>query len=529
MIDVNLIEKFYSKIFSVPKKRISVSVGFLSIILATYLNGVSGLFFLRYLSLGIALIALLLIAGKALNSGFNSRRIFFFALFLLILIELTDFFAIHMFDRRIILLSPTAIGFVLSVVLYFTSERFNLFVPFLIILSLYPLNGTLNGLEIYVISTLAGILLSYFFIKFLDRNVGRINIAEIVRSFVLYWLKGNPEIFERELSKLSEKRRGRVFLIRMNDVEIFAPEFHPGPFRDVGGSKLVEESLKKYDMFLHAVSDHTSNPATKEDVRKIVNQVFDFIEAKPKKPFCVEGNKFKLKVYPFDKFNLLIIHGKEAIDDLPSKIREIAEKYFPNPIVVDAHNAYKENYEISASDILELYSLFEKASKIKTDFCKLEIYFERADYLSETVCGKISLLLMKFDGEKHGILMVDSNNMDVELRNKLEKISSVNLDIVTTDNHSKTGVSPKIGYKPAGKKDFEFISSFLKKTLENAKFDEAKVFFGFRDVSVKVMGDVFFKEAEEVLRRFGESSLYLFFLFSLLNGIISLALGIAFI
>jgi len=528
MIDVNLIEKFYSKIFSVPKKRVSISVGFLSIILATYLNGVSGLFF-RYLLLGASLVALLLIAGKTLNSGFNSRRIFFFALFLLILIELMDFIVIHLFDREIILLSPTVTAFILSVTLYFTSERFNILIPFLIILSLYPLNGTMNGLEIYVVSATAGISLSYIFIRFLDRNIGRINIAEIVRSFVLYWLKGNPEIFEKELLKFSEVKKGRVYLIKMNDVKIFAPEFHPGPFRDVGGSKLVEESLKKYDMFLHAVSDHTSNPATKEDVRKIVNQIFDLVEAKPKKPFCVEGDKFKLKVYPFDKFNLLIIHGKDAIDDLPSKIREIAEKYFHNPIVVDAHNAYKENYEISASDILEINSLFEKASKIETDFCSLKIYFEKADYLSETVCGKISLLLMKFDGEKHGILMIDSNNMDVELRNKLEKISSINLDIVTTDNHSKTGVSPKIGYKPAGKKDFEFISSFLKKSLENAKFDEAKVFFGFRDVSVKVMGDVFFKEAEEALRRFGECSLYLFFLFSLLNGIISLALGIAFI
>ena len=525
MIDPNLIEKLSSKIFTVPKKRVSASIGLLSIILATYLNGVP---FFRYISIGVALLALLLIAGKAMDSGFNGKRIFFFALFLLTLIELVDFIAVHLLDRGIIILSPTAVGFVLSVVLYFTSERFNFLIPFLIVLSLFPLNGTLDGFGIYAVSASIGILLSYPFIKFFNRNVGRINVAEITRSVALCWLD-NPKIFERMLSKLSERRCGRVFLIKANDVKIFAPEFHPGPFRDVGGSKLVEESLKRYDMFLHAVSDHTSNPATEEDVRKIVDNVFDFVEAKPKKPFCVEGEKFRLKVYPFDRFNLLIIHGKEAIDDLPSKIRELAEDFFHNPIVVDAHNAHKNGYVLSTSDILELYTLFKRASKIRTDFCHLEIYFERENYSSETVCGNVSFLLMRFDGEEHGILMVDSNNMEVDLRNELEKLSRINLDIVTTDNHLKTGVSPRVGYKPAGKKDFEFLSSFLRKCLENAKFDKAKVLFGFKDVCVNVMGEKFFRESEEILRKFGERSLYLFFLLSFLNGLISLLLGVLFL
>ena len=540
MIDTHLIEKFYSKIFSVPKKRISVTLGFLSIILASYLNGVSGkeFFIFRYFFLGLALILVLIAVSRVLKSGFNDRRVFFFALFLLIIIESADAIAIHIFDAKFIILSPSAISFILTVVLFFTSESFSFLAAFLVMLVIYPVDylysfNAPNRFELYAISSLIGIFLGYVFIRYLDRNVGRINIAKIVRSLVLYWLKNDPKIFEDELINLAEKKMGRVFLIKLGDVKIFAPEFHPGPFRDVGGAKLVEECLKRYDLFLHAVSDHSSNPATIEDVRKIVNTNLNLIKAKAKKPFCVEGDNFKLKIYPFDKFNLIIIHGIEMIDDFPSNIRSLAEKFFENPVVVDAHNAHKEGYEISTSDILEIYSLFERASKVNAELCKeFRISFKKADYSSDAVCGKVALALMKFDEEVHGILMVDSNNMERELRDGIEKLClslNAHIDVITTDNHSKTGISPKIGYKPAGIKDFKFIRDFLIESFENAEFKNPEIYFGFKDVEANVMGKRFFKEAETALKNFGEKALYLFFLFSILSYIVSFILGLAFI
>lgn len=536
MIDQNVLEKFYSKIFSVPKKRISVAIGITSIVLASYLNGISGksFFAMRYFFIGLALIVLLILAGKAMKSGFNSRRIFFFALFMLVLIELGDVIAIHLLNPELIVASPSAIAFILSVALYFTSERFSYLAPLAILALLYPVDYLFSfsaphrGIA-YAISSLAGVFLSHLFISFMSRKAGRIEVSDILRDFVLYWLKGEPTVFEKRIKMYSEIRDGRVFVVEFGNVRVIIPEFHPGPFRDIGGARLVVKALKKYGMFLHGVSTHATNPATEEDVDRILSLSPELVKASPRKPYSVKGKRFRMKVYPFDKFSIVIIHGMESIDDIPSEVRELAERFFRNPVVVDAHNAYVERYEISSEDMAEIYLLLEKASELEAEECRsFEVGFSSADYESQSVCGKLALLLMSFDGEKHGILMVDANNMERELKEYLENIGrkyGVSLDVVTTDNHSKTGVSPKVGYKPAGMEDAEAIERFLVNAIENADFKEAQVKFGFEDVRISVMGERFFREVETAFRNYGERAMYLFVLFSVMNYALTYALS----
>ncbi|WP_457591902.1 DUF2070 family protein [Geoglobus sp.] len=536
MIDQNVLEKFYSKIFSVPKKRVSVAIGVTSIVLASYLNGISGksFFAMRYFFIGLALIALLILAGRVMGSGFNSRRIFFFALFMLVLVELGDVIAIHLLNPELIVASPSAIAFILSVALYFTSERFSYLVPLTVLALLYPVDYLFSfsaphrGVA-YAISSLAGVFLSHIFISFLSRKAGRIVVSDILRDFVLYWLKGEPTVFERRIKMYSEIRDGRVFVVSVGDTRILIPEFHPGPFRDIGGAKLVEKALGKYEMFLHGVSTHATNPATEEDVDRILSSSPELVNASPKKPYSVSGKRFRMKVYPFDRFSVIIIHGIESIDDIPSEVRELAERFFPNPVVVDAHNAHVERYEVSSEDMAEIYLLLEKASEVEPEGCeRLEVSFSSTVYESQSVCGRLALLLMSFDGEKHGLLMVDANNMERELREYLENTGrkyGVELDIVTTDNHSKTGVSPKVGYRPAGMEDAEVIESFLVSAIEGAEFRPADVRFGFEDVRISVMGERFFREVDDAFRMYGERAMYLFALFAVMNYALTFALS----
>ncbi len=527
MIDQNVLEKFYSKIFSVPKKRVSVAIGVTSIVLASYLNGISGksFFAMRYFFIGLALIALLIVFGKVMKSGFNSRRIFFLALFLLILIETGDIIAIHLLSPELIIATPSAIAFILTIALYFTSEKFRFAYPFLILAMLYPVNFIFSfdaphRTTAYIIASLTGVFLGYLFVGFLKNRAGRIVVADILRDFVLYWLRGDPEIFERRLSIYSKAVTGRVYSVKMNGCSIFIPEFHPGPFRDIGGSKLVEMALRKYDMFLHGVSGHDRNPTTTEDVLTILGTEMSHEKCRAMKPFSVHGDRFWVKVYPFDCFSILIIHGKEKMDDLPSQIREYAETFFTNPVVVDAHSAYEERFEISPSDMAEIYGLIRKAGEIKPLPAEsFRVCFRSMKVENERICGKIGFLIMEFDGVKHGILMVDSNNMQTELRDhliELGKRSGVELDIVTTDNHSKTGVSPKIGYEPADMRDGALIENFLKTSFE-CPLEESDAEFGSGEVSVMVMGEDFFRDIDMAFRKYGERGIYLFGVFSCLN------------
>lgn len=535
MIDEKLLERFYSKIFSVPKKRVSVSIGITSIILASYLNGISGksFFIMRYFFIGLALIALLLLFGRMLESGFNSRRTFFLSLFLLILIEISDIIAIHLINPEFIIVSPSVIAFILTVTLFFTSEKFSYSAPFLILLALYPVDylfsfNAPHRTIAYTISSFAGVIFGYLFIKYLER-FEMANIPELLKSFVLYWLKGKPEIFENTLKKYSRLYEGRVHLIKIKEWSIIAPEFHPGPFRDVGGAKLVSEALKHHSMFLHAVSTHLTNPVSGEEIERIVKIDGDFRKTVFMKPFLVPGKKFMLKVYPAEDFTLLIIHGKERIDDIPQEVRLIAERFFTNPVVIDAHNSYETRYQITPEDLAEIYFLIEEASKKKIEKCEeFKAFYFSENYENERICGKLALLVMSFDGEYHGILMIDSNNMDKALRDYLVDLGreyGIDLDIVTTDNHSKTGVSPKIGYKPANLEDSEILESFIKKSLDNMNPVDADVGYSFKDVKARVMGEEFFKHMDLAFRRYGESGLYLFGLLSVLNYALSFALA----
>ncbi len=527
MIDQNILEKFYSKIFSVPKKRVSIAIGVTSIILASYLNGISGksFFAMRYFFIGLALIAILIIFGRIVGSGFNSRRIFFLALFFLILIEIGDIIAIHFLSPELIMVTPSAIAFVLTVALFFTSERFNFAYPFLTLVLLHPVDfyfsfNAPHRTVAYIIASLSGILLGYLFIRFLKKRAGNIVVADILKDFVLYWLKGDPGIFERRLKLYSKVSSGNVYLMKLGRCSVFVPEFHPGPFRDVGGAVLVRKALEKYDLFLHGVSEHSKNPVTGEDVDAIVNVQPDLNICNAFKPYTVEGEKFWIKVYPFESFSIIIIHGKERLDDLPSQIREYAETFFRNPVVVDAHSAYEERYVISSSDMAEIYSLIGEAGKIRSEKVQnFKTYHSSIDYENERICGKIGMILMDYDGERHAILMVDSNNMKVELRDwivRYGKRYGVDIDVITTDNHSKTGVSPKIGYEPADMRDVDVIEEFLKGTL-NSRTESSQVQFGWKNVAVMVMGDGFFKDIDLAFRKYGERGIYLFGIFSCFN------------
>jgi len=129
---------------------------------------------------------------------------------------------------------------------------------------------------------------------------------------------------------------------------------------------------------------------------------------------------------------------------------------------------------------------------------------------------------------------VDGNNMVREFRDELVKYArdrGVELIPVTTDNHSKTGISPKVGYKPVGsdEEDRRLVMSFLRRFLEEVErkgAERAEVSYGRRDVEITVMGRNFFESIERGFRELGEKALYLFWLCIALQMIVTGLLGV---
>jgi putative membrane protein len=244
----------------------------------------------------------------------------------------------------------------------------------------------------------------------------------------------------------------------------------------------------------------------------------------------LEGRNYILKVFPFESVNLLIFSGKNATDDMSIILNEKAEMYFGQSILVEAHNAYSKDFEVSKY-FFELEELLKNASLTSTPACKLQYSFFKEKVETGNICGYLALLLLKYSESLHGVLMLDGNNIDKNFRDELERFckeKGIEITVISTDNHSRTAISPKISYKPIGdKEDRKAVYEFLEKALKNLKFEEAVVGYSKSELTAKVMGREFFKEVEKAFMVLGEKSLYLLIAVILLQLISTIVLGAA--
>lgn len=554
MIDEKLIEKFYSKLFTIPRKRITVSIGLATIILASLLNGtVSKTFFAqRYFFIGLSLIVCIFVAAFILKMAFNSRRIFFLALFILIFVEIFDFIAIHILNSfNLIIMSPAAMATGLMLILFFTSRSSELrtaLVSTMVLIAIYPVNflfsfETPHRFVAYSATILAGVIIAFGFIKYIDRNYDGINIKKLLRSFLLFWLTSQPEYFENELLKTSIRKKGWVKCLKIGDVLLFSTSFHPGPLRNVGGAKMVGEVLEKFEsaMYLHSAAKHDSNPSSFKDVRSILNAVdgVEFVPVKAMKPVEVEGEKFSVRILPFASSNpasgvkLILISGKKAIDDIPEGIGSYAERLFGECMVVDCHNCHSENYEIDKADLEEIVDLLHRIREKlqRSEPVELRYSFFKKRIETANICGFVAMLLLDYGDDRHCLLMLDGNNVDCIFKNDLETFlagKGVKATILSTDNHAKTAISPKVGYMPVGsdRKEREIVFDFIEECFEGLNFEGAvEIGYTSREVEINVMGDGFFKTVEKAFREIGEKAMYLFFTTILAQLVVAIVLG----
>jgi len=532
MIDQELIEKFYSKLFTIPRKRITVSIGLVTIAFASLLNGtVSKSFFAqRYFFIGLSLIICIFIAAFALKMALNSRRVFFLSLFILIFVEIFDFIAIHVINNfNLIIMAPATMAAGLTLILFFTSESSEVktaIVSASILIAIYPVDFIFSfeaphRFLSYFITILIGIIFAFLFVKYIDRDYGGINIKKILRSFLLFWLTSEPYYFERELLKTSLNKKGWVRCLKIGNVKLITTSFHPGPLRNIGGAMLVGKILDVVEnsIYLHSPAKHDSNPTSATDVEKIV-ETLDCESLKriaSYKPVETEGEKFSLKIFPFDGVKLLFISGKEAIDDIPEGVYSFAEDILGECMIIDCHNCHKPNYEITPEDLVEIRGLVERATKHGLKQTNnLRYSFSKRKIETANTCGHIAMLLLDYDGEKYALLMLDGNNVDCSFKNELESFFAENGYkgiIASTDNHAKTAISPKVGYMPVGsdRAEREIILDFIENSIQTEFKEVDEIGYSKREVEVRVMGNDFFKYIEKAFQEIGEKAMYLFF------------------
>ncbi len=546
MIDSHSIEKFYSKMFTTPEKRFSVVIGLVTITLASLINGITSevFFALRYFFIGLFVIICFLVVRSYIGLAFNTRRVFFLSLIVLISIEVFDFIAIHILQAfYLIVVAPSAATALITITLYFTSkasERGVFFTSALIFLVVYPVSHLYSfqashRFLAYILIVAAGVILSFLFIRFMDRNFTTFNLKKLLRSFILFWLTTDPQYFEKEIAKAGFEQAGWTRCLSIGDTKLISTSFHPGPMRNIGGASLVPQVLQKFSnsMYLHSASKHEDNPVSGEDVQNILNSVkCSGEELTAYYPYEVAGDRFDLKVFPFNGVKLLVFSGKEAIDDLPSQLNHSAEHYLGEVMLVDGHNAHKENYDITEEDTLEIEQLIKKAAEIQTEQTEessIQYFFYNQEIDNKNL-KHAAILFLKYGEDIHAILNLDGNNIDRDFREELENYgrdNGINLTITTTDNHSKTGVSPKVGYRPVGdEQDRQKVHSFLQEVSRKMEFKKGDSHYSRNEITVRVMGRQFFEDSERAFKELGGKALYLLLVVVLFQLLLTIILGI---
>lgn len=489
------IESLYQKLFSIPRAEIMVAVSFLSALMLSLLDEILLYFW-------ALLFAVSIVGVRVINLKFDLKRISFLA-FLITVITL---------PAVLVNGSVTASAFLLFLVYYFCSEKKFLSIP-LASVPYLVLSPNISTLLILLISAIFVVI----YLKMLDVKVGVVRIKDFVENFVLYWLTSNPEYMEKFLETSAEEFEGRVRCLTINNARVIQTDFHPGPFRNVGGARLVEKLSAGNSVYLHSPTSHARNPVSFGEVEKIASRLrCSGKNLIPQKPFRIESSNFEVYCFPFSEQRVIFVSGKKHIDDFI-----VNSKSF----VVDCHNAFEEGYDPDSRDVEKIQSLVKEAEKITSQPAEVKSAFVRIDAETESLCGYVATILLDYSGEKYAIVVFDANNVDLEFRRHVENLFDeigYRAIVVSTDNHAKTGVRAKLAYKPAGgdSKDWEIAKKLVEK-CRNAELKET-VFSYFEDrARIKVMGERLLRDSEVAVEKKARELIAIFLAFVATNYLLS--------
>jgi len=481
------------KLFTLPNERyLAILYSIIALIFVFY--NFSAFIFLILITLTIVF------SIKLLRLRFTPRRVLFLSL-------LTTMLGLASF-----VISGTFSGsfFLFLAVMHFCSERG--FIPSAVVSSIPYLIIEPGSIGSLLISS----ALFYLFLKLMEVRIKNSTMREFAERFVKFWLTGEAKYAEEILLRNSEEFAGRVKCIRMNHFRLVSTDFHPGPFRNVGGAKLVNFFDLPNTVYLHSPTFHGRDPVSEEDLVRIREALScEGVELKPMRPFELESENFKVYCLPFDKKRLIFVSGKERIDDFVLESENL---------VVDCHNA---NFfgDLEAEEIEEIEQLVRKAETMHSEPSdNVKGAFVKISAETDSISRYVSAVLLDYGSLKYAIVVFDSNNIDPQFRRIVEREFGelgFRAIVCSTDNHSKTGIRVKEAYRPAGgsERDKELLERLLE-ACKKAEFESADFKYSESLVRARVLGNLT-DEIEKLSEKAGRY-VYLFFIFIFLSWLLSL-------
>jgi putative membrane protein len=327
-----------------------------------------------------------------------------------------------------------------------------------------------------------------FLIHVERRGIRTLGVSPLLvfRAFLRDWLDSDFSTFENYLevfgvnssinlsllsfrSKISRKVKGTLII----------PDFHPGPFLNIGSSALpfmmkrvVESTVGGVAAVAHGVSGHERNLVSQQENAKVIEKIRSMLANTP----------LGLGVGPIVRSTAgsatatCQVFGKSALvtmttapqdtEDIDFEIGELLRKstrrLFKGIALVDAHNSLGHVTLMTQDKLNDLAHAAKlaikstKGVKLRSTSVGVAHTILREVSLKEGMGpGGIDLFWIEMGGKMYAYVIFDSNNMASGLREKilgaLKQMGIADGEVMTSDTHMVNGIaSSRFGYHPIG-------------------------------------------------------------------------------
>jgi putative membrane protein len=411
---------------------------------------------------------------------------------------------------RLIVFSSTSVT-----VHYWKTVGASLTQPVIILLPMFYISYAMgyafdsNSL-VYVLTAIPlSVLTAFVFINSVNK-VGaaafKTPTTTILKAFLANWMEDLNEPLESLFESFGKEKTIDISLLAFrakSDLEsvIVVSSFHPGPFKNVGSSRLpsmiqdsLENALGCVVSVPHGLFGHEFDLASQRQNQKVLESILDstnFAKFGSNATRLVRTQKgvARASCQIFEDCAVVTLTlAPQTTEDFPQEVgefilEEASKLGLRHVLIINAHNSINSPFDVSCAveSLKEAGSdALKKASELKPNSFEVGAAKVVPGELSlENGMGQggISVVALRVDGQTCAYVTIDGNNMVSGLREKtLNALGELGIDageVLTTDTHAVNAlVMTARGYHPLGELiSHEKLIGYVKRAVEEALRD----------------------------------------------------------
>lgn len=532
-----MFEKYYSMLFALPRASTLLVVLILVIFISILLFRNNSVVFLSYIGLSLAILTIY---------AYFSDSVFYSVKRIVGLVAISSIYAlvIGFFTNYLVGIISSAAILIVAILGLDGTSVYRYLVAVSPIIALVILMAFL-GYEINyykaLFATAVIAILDYIVYMYLSRyKIGNYPSTKLGTLFLANWLEGRRDL-EKVFEKIGKDTIINPVILKNRHLALIYTDIHYGPFNNLGSSmfpEMLDKVLRRENIIpivLHGSGSHERDLVSYNYSIDLLNAIYKLIrsngiEQKYYGVFQLHGNDdWVLTCLVFSSVSLIFVSRPYGgIDDLPYSIQELVDKYstelgIGKVLVIDSHNWEKtREYNIAELEKLVKKTL-EKIAEVRKGVGIIPlIRTTEVKVKSPGVIGdRVTVLEISGEGKPRFVLLYfRANNIAPGLRNTLINAAksvlgeNVIIEVITNDEHSETGIKPRVTYVPV--QPAKTLLSAVKELLE--RLSESRVSTGIEAVlcgiKTRVLGDSVFSLVDLLRKAFPRSViailLYLF-------------------